>query len=316
MTTETKRSALRSSGVRRFSRRPCNLKHMAVSGVSFDVVSRPVGERTGSKRDAENSIRAGGAGPNGNRVAVANGIPSGVVGVQSADLRIACEELLRQDGIQPMIAVRPATHGAVTVAHPNGSPGTFDLEVQRMKPMAVGEMTRAMCTAIRSANTLFVGPTPVDADTRKYHEWLTLLGRRRALMAHPSLLADPNLFSDIGGRFNYVQMTHEESGLVDPSARGDLPKTACRVRFLLGDGVDFAITNGAKNGLAWIAGRWHQIVPSPVAIVVSDIGAGDVWGAAFFLAREHFSASPEAAIEYANRAAAAWVGGKKIPPYI
>ena len=265
--------------------------HLGISAPQIDIKDEPLGPRLGAKRPTRITCRLGGCASHGGCVAVANGIDCGVLGPQAAGhWADVCRDLARRDGLQPLIVEREGVPCGMTIAHPNGD-GTLDLDVQRMAPLTGAELAEFTEDAATRPRSVFVGPALVDEDSRNLHAAITRLASSRALMAHPSLLRHNQQFSEIGKLYAYVQMNYAEACILDESTC-DIAKLGCRARFLLGDQVDFAITNGPKRGLLWAEGRWYIIEPCVVRTVVSDIGAGDVWGAAFMIARWYFDATP------------------------
>jgi sugar/nucleoside kinase (ribokinase family) len=202
----------------------------------------------------------------------------------------------------------------MSIAHPNGTPGRWDLDVQRSAPLTVDEVVNAVVTVEELPKSLFIGPTPLNEEAMQFHSLVANLSPQRALMAHPSFLHHPQMFGDIGRLYGFVQMNYAEACVLDVTTR-ELEELSCRVRFLLGESVDFAITNGPDRGLLWAEHDWYEILPCEVHNIVCDIGAGDVWGAAFMLARWYFGANPKEALSYANLAAAACISGRSIPRF-
>lgn len=297
--------------------RPMTLPtHLGISGLFVQITDEPLGERNGAKRPAKMTGALGGCGPNGDKVAVANDVPRGVLGPQAAGLWAdCCRQFAMADRLQPFVVEREGVPAAIAVAYPNGSPGRFDVDVQRMAPLTVEELSSVVNTALKLPKSVFIGPTVLNEEALDFHRLASGLAPQRALMAHPSLLHHPVILSQIGAMYGFVQMNYAEACILDSTTR-EIEKLACRARFLLGDGaVEFAITNAADRGLLWAEQRWFVIAPCIVRDVVCDIGAGDVWGAAFMLPRWYFGAEPEAALAYANLAAAAWISGRSIPPF-
>jgi sugar/nucleoside kinase (ribokinase family) len=291
-------------------------QHLNVSNVPIDVRVTPLGERVGAKRPATVDLIPGGMGANGGRVAVANGIECGIAGVQaSGDFAALFSQAVSAAGFRPMLIERPGVRGALTIAMPNGRPGVFDLDIQRMEPLTASEFAAYWTTVAGSPNSVFMGPMQTASDTLDLHLTVARLATQRALMVHPSLLRDERLFATVGRLYGFAQMNAAEAVILSPSTP-DIAKLACRVRFLLGDDTEFAITNGGDGGgLIWAEHRWLRIRPPRLQrTIVSDTGAGDVWGAAFCLSRWYYGTTPDEAADYAARAVAAWLTGEAIPP--
>ena len=223
-------------------------KHLSISNISVDVRCKWTGDRIGSKCPAEIDVTIGGLGRYAGLAAIPNGIEPGVIGVQATQLSSVCREMLDAEGIHPHIVERPVKHAAITVATPNGEPGQFDLDVQRMSPLTEREMSEVVSRARLAPSSVFMGPMQVAADCLNLHRRVAGLARRRALMPHPSLLYHQSLFSEVGRLYEYVQMNLKEASILD-STTDDIDMLACRVRFLLRDCVTFAITDGCPT---WI----------------------------------------------------------------
>lgn len=290
-------------------------KHLTISNTPIDVRDTPLGKRIGSKRPAAIDLRLGGMGVNGGQVFVANQISCGIIGTQAAGMLAAlCRELALGVGLEPLIVERQGSRGALTVAIKNGVPGAHDLDVQREPPLTISELAGLVKRAASLPTTAFVGPMQMQEATMQFHGLVASLTSHRALMVHPSLLSDPRLFSRVGQVYGFVQMNHAEACVLDKSTK-DIAKLACRVRYLLGEETEFAITCGDRRGLLWADHRWLWIDPPSVRRVVSDIGAGDVWGSAFVLGRWHFDATVKDAAEYAREVAGAWISEQPLPRF-
>ena len=291
-------------------------KHLSISNVPVDVRCKRTGDRIGSKCPAEIEVTVGGLGRHAGLAANANGIESGVIGVQATQLASLCRQLLDGEGIRPHIVERLARPGAITVATPNGKPGQFDLDVQPMSPLTEREVSDVVSTTCLGPSSVFMGPMQVAADCRSLHQRVAGLAHRRALMVHPSLLYNQSLFSEVGRLYEYVQMNLNEASVLDP-ATDDIDLLACRVRYLLRDRVTFAITNGPDRGLLWCAEnrKWFVIQPPVVDVVRGDIGSDDLFGASFNFSRWYFGATVKEALAYARAAVGAWLSGKPLPAY-
>ncbi len=290
-------------------------QHLSVANAPIDIKVTPVGKRIGSKRPVTIDLLPGGNGANGGQVAVVNEIGCGALAVQGeGEIAALARRLLEDRGLQPFIIERSGVREALTVALPNGKPGAYHLEVQRMAPMTVSEFVRFRSMAVSPPDTLFLGPMPKNEESLAFHIEVARFAPRRAIMVHPSMLRELPLFQEVGRLYQFVQMNYAEAAQLDPAA-GDIEELACRVRYLLGERVDFAITNGAKDGLVWCDYRWWKISPQQVTRVKSDVGAGDVFGSAFCLARWYFHASPRAAVHYACRSSENWLAGRALQPY-
>lgn len=285
-----------------------------IANVPLDIVVRPQGEKAGVKRSASISVGLGGPAGNGGPVCLANGVATSVIGVQGGGWPAkVCRHLLRTAGLSSYIVERTPDPGAMTVAMPGESPGSFELSVQRLSPPTESELSRAL-HRFPGCRLICVGPMEDSAGSEALHFSVTDLPVFSAMTAHSSLLKQPERFHRIGSLYKYVQMNLDEARLLDPTV-SDLERIACKVRFLLGDRTEFAITNGPDQGLLWADSAWHPIRPVRLAAIASDIGAGDCWGAAYLIARRFHAATVDAALAYAGRAVAAKLRGNPIPRY-
>ncbi len=121
----------------------------------------------------------------------------------------------------------------------------------------------------------------------------------RVLMPHPTLIAHAD-FPWVARMFHDNQMNAAEVNLLDP-ATDNLVVLADRLLDLVGEDHDLAITNGDQVGRLRADGQWWPIVPAPVE-TTSDVGAGDMFGMAWVIARRFFHAGAPEALDYALRA--------------
>lgn len=288
---------------------------MFVSNVPPDIRVTRTGTANGAKTPAKIEFSLGGTAGNGAPVALANGITCGVAGVQAAGFPAGwTRQLASAHGLVPFLTERQVNDPAVTVATENGKPGTFDLFVQRMSAPAVHEVSPAARGAIIAAHAVLVGPMPIATATCALFRFAARLSQYAAMIPHPTLTSRASTFAKVGKLFDYVQLNLAEAQLLDPAV-SDLPRLACRVRFLLGESVEFAITNGDQRGLLWAEGHWFEIVPPPVT-AVSDIGAGDAFASAYIIARRFLRVGPRKGLDYAIRVASAVVSGAALPAFV
>ncbi len=288
---------------------------MYVSNVQPDIRVIRAGTTSGAETPAKIDFRLGGMAGNGASVALANGITCGVAGVQAAGFPADwTRQLASARGLVPFLTDRRVDDAAITVATENGRRGSYDVFVQRMNALAVYEITSAARAAIIAAQAVLVGPMPIATTTCALLRFAAQLSQYAALIPHPTLTCRTNIFAKIARLFDFVQLNFGEAQLLD-SAAGDLPRLACRVRFLLGDRVEFAITNNSQRGLLWAEGHWFEIVPLPVS-AVNGSDPGDVFASAYIIARRFFRVDPQRALDYAVRVAAAAVVGATFPRFV
>jgi sugar/nucleoside kinase (ribokinase family) len=132
-----------------------------------------------------------------------------------------------------------------------------------------------------------------------------------ALIPHPTLVAHER-FPEVAAPYDYVQMNAAEARALAPT--DDINELALCLRRGLGEGKEFAITNGSRPGLLWADGAWWLITP-PAVEVVSDVGSGDLFCTAWVIARGLRRAGAQPALTYALSATAAAIGGGRVRPF-
>ena len=162
----------------------------------------------------------------------------------------------------------------------------------------------------RSSRIAIVGPMSApDADTRAMMAEVAEASAFSALVPHPDLLRSADFFAEVAASFDYVQMNASEAHALFPEAAEGILPLAVKLRGLLGNGIEFAITNGAKTGILGTRdGHLHDISPPPVQ-AISDVGAGDAFLAAYVIHRVIRGQSSAAACAAATVLAAEWVAG-------
>ena len=156
----------------------------------------------------------------------------------------------------------------------------------------------------------------MDGDTLALHWYIAGKAEFRAWFPHPNQVKHES-FAEVARLYDYVQMNAMEAALLDPHV-ADLEKLALRLRWLLEEKVEFAITNGGDGeGLLWAQdnGRfgWHKIRPEQVR-VLSDVGAGDTWGSAYLISRRFFAENAANACAWAGQTVARSISGQPLVP--
>jgi sugar/nucleoside kinase (ribokinase family) len=248
-------------------------------------------------------------------VAAAFEIPAAVIAPQAATMAEWCRERLKKAGIYPILIERADEAPATTVALPNGKPGAYDLFIQRVASAKVSELAGAPTEAFLNAQLVVMGSiAEVNRETLQLHEHVAANAQFRALFPHSNLI-ECCRFAEIARLFDYVQMNVTEARLLDPYADG-VAQLGLRLRWLLEEKVEFAITNGGDGeGILWAQDdggfRWCAIRPAPVK-VISDIGAGDVWGTSYLIFRRLFGESAAVACSWATRTAGRAISGQPL----
>ena len=285
------------------------------SSLSADFSVVPEGDKNGREQPARIDCRLRGTGANVSPVAMANGVSCVAIGIQGGGiLREMCGRLALEVGVQPIIIERHQAKPAVSVTVPNGAPGGSDFHIQPAPLPTEADITDSLADVISSAGALMIGPMPLGDGTAGFLARVASLARYAAIRVHPSLLQAPQIVAKIRSHYGYWQMNCGEAHSLDPSTE-DVDLLALRVRHLLGDESEFCITNGGNPSWLWAERRWFRVCP--IRLEVSpDTGAGDVFCAAYVVARKFYAAGPQAALEYAVRVAAARISGAAVPSYV
>jgi sugar/nucleoside kinase (ribokinase family) len=299
------------------------LRHRCVGGPAFvtvgsilpDIRIIPQGASVGNKYSARFAATLGGAAATCARFGPVNKLPTAVLAAQQAGWASDyCRDLACQDGLQLLLQERNSISPGLSIIAPNGEPGRHEIFTHRLEPPTIDELTPEMVEALRLAKVVLVGPLPWGPATRELLRHLPILAPTafRAWLPHPSVLAQPD-FSLLGTRYHYTQLNFDESRLLDGAAN-DVVLNARRLCRLVGEENACALTNGARQGLLWISGRWLTITPRRVE-VADDTGCGDSFASALVLAWRLLGLSAEDALLYALAAAAttATQGGVRRP---
>jgi sugar/nucleoside kinase (ribokinase family) len=288
----------------------------SVGGIQIDIKGTPEFAACGAKWPTRFYWDVGGSPCHSAKVAASFDIPSAVIAPQAAAMAGWCRERLKTSGVYPILVERLEESPATTVALPNGKPGAYELFIQRARPLKASELAGEPTKALWDAEVVAVGPiAEVSGGTLELYRYVTGKARFRALFPHPNLVKH-ECFADVAREFDYVQMNVIEAQPLDPRA-DDIAKLALRLRRLLNEKVEFAITNGSEDGLLWAQDNgkfgWHKIQPTTVKIV-GDIGAGDIWGTAYLISRRFFGKCASVACAWATQTAARAISGQPLMP--
>jgi len=282
-----------------------------LSNPQLDWIVTQVTKTGGRKHPATfGPVHLGGAGSNGARVAMAEGICPAIIGVQGEDVIELVQAKLRDMGVLSYLFGRHDGTG-ITFGMPNGKPGQFDLYVQRpTPPIRLSELVGAPADLVRNVRAMFMGPvsTP-DDETMEVHKHVAELAAYSVLQPHPDLIRSKS-FCEIAQNFDFLALNASEARILDPSVE-DTDRLALRLRGVIGEDVEFAITNGAARGLMWADGHWWEIAP-PKVPTVNDVGAGDAFVVALVIERLFKGQSVPLALARAVETAARWVSGQPL----
>jgi sugar/nucleoside kinase (ribokinase family) len=291
-----------------------------VAGAPLDLTVVPSGPENGSKHPARIEMGLGGAAGNGSPAALVNGIACHLISpLGHGPLGEVSRSLAVEKGLIPHFITRPEGEPAISVSIPSGrKPGARDLYIQRLCPPRLRELA-PFGDVIAAAHALIVGPMPV-ADGAEGEATIAMLcglaemasEGYRALIPHPTFTAHSR-FAEVARQFTYLQVNADEARVLAP-AIDDLTALGDRWLDLLGEDRELAITNGDRVGHLWVDGEWWPIVPAPVE-TMSDVGAGDIFGSAWVVARGFFRAGVPAALDYAVHTAATFLAGGQALPY-
>jgi hypothetical protein len=299
---------------------PTGKNLMFVANAPLDVTVVPKGAGNGSKHPAEIGVGLGGIGGNASHVALINQIVCHLITTQGKGLLgELCRPLAIEKGLIPHLIQRPEEDLAISVSVPSGrTPGARDLHIQRLGPPRLTELA-SFADVLRTVQAVIVGPMPIASGSEGAATIAMLCGLAdlapesyRALTPHPSLIVHAD-FPLVARMFDFIPMNAAEASLLNP-ATGNLVVLADRLLALLGEDHELAITNCDQVGRLWADGQWWPIVPTPVE-TTSDVGAGDVFGTAWVVARRFFQAGVLGALDYALRAAASFLAKARAIPY-
>jgi hypothetical protein len=210
-------------------------------------------------------------------------------------------------------SVRAMTAGAIGLAPGDSSdlPSHIAAILGRLEQDEDADQdTKAVASAIvalRAADALIVGPlSPDDGNAPGLLPHLADLAGRayRALRPPREIIAHPG-FAQVARRFQFIQMSHREARALGAGAV-DIGILAQRLRQVQGDHGEFAITSFGGHGLLWADGAWSEIEPVG-GDDVDETHAGDVFVAAWVVARRFLRATASKALAYARSGVSAAV---------
>lgn len=280
-----------------------------LSNTPVELLVRPQPERTGAKTPASIDMRIGGPAANGAPAVRANGLSAVVLGAQvGAALSRWVNDALLSLGFEPWILEGRVPALSVGMQKPSGG---YDLFVQRTSVIRPAEIPSRIRLQMERLPLVIVGP--ISGESKECAEllrWASKLGRHRALVPHPSLLVRAKAFLRLTHSFGYVQLNRAEFELL----AGRSAEKASIDRFLdkhSGPETEWAVTCGSHPGFLWSGGRIYTFIPRgrPESC---DVGAGDLWCAAYQIARRIRGLSSEAAAEYAVEAVSAHLSGDDV----
>jgi sugar/nucleoside kinase (ribokinase family) len=282
-----------------------------VANAPTDTVAVPVGPRVGDKQPAWIEDRPGGPAANGGRVFVAAGRTCGVVCVQAEEWVEPCRRQFARLGIKAFVQGRPNTSPARSVLVPNGKPRCYWVYPDRIHPpIRMREVVGRPTAEVQASKVTIVGPmAQPDDEAIEVHAHFAANARRAVLQPHPDLLRH-RAFGSVAREFDLVVLNFHEAGVL-PGLAASIEERAIRLQAVLGEEVDFIITNSAAPGLGWIAGHWWPFEP-PQVPVVSDVGPADAFTARFVIERILNGLPPPVALAAAVDTAARWVSGQPL----
>ena len=215
-----------------------------VSSAPLDVLVHDIARGASAKHAASTSARIGGCGANLARAAARFGVRTALVTSQTPALAPMVQAEMAALGGVALFVDRPDGFPAITVGMPNGVPGTYELYVQR-RPLFQCDVAEFM-DVFRSSRIAIVGPMAApDADTRAMMAEVAEASAFAVLVPHPDLLRSADFFAEVAASFDYIQINASEARVLFPEAGEGILPLAVKLRALIGNGIEFAITNGA-----------------------------------------------------------------------
>lgn len=179
------------------------------------------------------------------------------------------------------------------------------------------DVVKDIAFAIHSASALIVRPLSFDEGTQ---ELLAETADSRpqksykALVAHPSLRRDPESFVEIAAGCNYCQLSVAEAQALRSHTQ-EIGMLAAEVRDAFGRDTEFAITNGSGPGCLWAEHDWFPI-RMPRDRLLGNVDIGNVFCAAYAVARHFYGAGSRRACSYALDVTAAVMRSVPVPSYV